>query len=126
MSDGSKHITQCKHHDNPRVACTSAEVAELPMALMKYGARRGLFVTDARISPQAKREYLNDYPGFELDFLDRDELLSEVLSRPALRALWFDGARIGSVNVSITFPLEPPRDLQRPNYMSPATAAGVS
>jgi hypothetical protein len=38
-----------------------------------------------------------------------------------------DGLSDGrEVNETHTDPREPPRDLQRPNYMSPATAAGVS
>jgi hypothetical protein len=75
------------------------------MAMVKFGVRRGLFVTDARISPQAKREYLGNYPGMELEFLDRDEVIDEVLSQAALRALWFDGGTIGTVNATVVFPL---------------------
>jgi hypothetical protein len=57
---GEKHLAQCKHHDDPSHACSSDEVSELPMAMVKFGVQHGLFLTDARISPQAKREYLND------------------------------------------------------------------
>lgn len=102
---GQKHITQCKHHQAATYACSSEEVSELPMAMTKFGVTHGLFLTDARISPQAKREYLNDYPKLNLEFLDRDELFSEILAYAPLRALWFDGARIGKINSSIVFPM---------------------
>jgi hypothetical protein len=105
IDDGTEHLAQCKHHEDRGHACSAAEVSELPMAMVKFNVRRGVFLTDARISPQAKREYLNDYPQLQLEFLDRDELVSEVLSRAALRALWFDGGRLGAVNTRITFPL---------------------
>lgn len=103
--DGRKHLAQCKHHDDASHACSSDEVSELPMALVKFGIPQGLFVTDARISPQAKREYLGDYPSLALEFLDREELIGEVLASAVLRALWFDGGRLGLVNARTIFPL---------------------
>lgn len=102
--DGRKHLTQCKHHDDASHACSSDEVSELPMALVKFGIPQGLFVTDARISPQAKREYLSDYPNLALEFLDREELIGEVLASAVLRALWFDGGKLGLVNARTIFP----------------------
>jgi len=59
------------------------------MAMTKLGYRTGLFVTNSRISPQAKREYLNDYPNFRLDFLEGETLAKEVLSNGMLTALWY-------------------------------------
>src|SRR4051812_43147930 len=53
---GEKHLAQCKHHQDGDVTCSSRELAELPMALTKFGYASGLFVSNARISPQAKRE----------------------------------------------------------------------
>ncbi|MBX3208262.1 MAG: restriction endonuclease [Labilithrix sp.] len=103
--DGKPHLAQCKHHDDASAVCGSSEVSELPMALVKFDVAQGLFVTDARISPQAKREYIQDYPKLALEFLDRDELVAEVVSNPVLRALWFDGGKLGTVNGRITFPV---------------------
>ncbi len=103
--DGRPHLAQCKHHDDASAVCGSAEVSELPMALIKFGVEQGLFVTDVRISPQAKREYLQDYPKLALEFVDRDELVAEIVANPVLRALWFDGGKLGSVNGRLTFPV---------------------
>jgi Restriction endonuclease len=103
--DGSLYLTQCKHHEDRKAVCGSGEVSELPMALVKFGIAQGLFITDARISPQAKREFLNDYPQLKLEFLDFEELVGEVLSRAPLRALWFDGGRLGAINTRVTFPV---------------------
>ena len=75
------------------------------MAMTKLGYNRGLFVTSAKISPQAKREYLNDYPDIILDFLDGGELAKEVLANGMLTALWWEGSRFSEVNVSTVFPL---------------------
>jgi restriction endonuclease len=102
--DRRPHLTQCKHHDDPKAACGSRELAELPMALVKFGVPQGLFITDARISPQAKREFLGDYPNLALEFLDREELVGEILASAVLRALWFDGAKLGLVNARTIFP----------------------
>lgn len=104
-STNESHLTQCKYHDNPNQACSSAEVSELPMAMTKFGYKHGLFVTNAKISPQAKREYLNDYPGLELDFLDGEELAREVLSNGVLTGLWWEGSHFSQVSISTVFPM---------------------
>lgn len=75
------------------------------MALIKLGYTAGLFVTNSRISPQAKREYLDNYPGLELEFIDGDSLVAAVVSDVLLQALWFDGASISQANAKLVFPL---------------------
>jgi hypothetical protein len=102
---GRKHLAQAKHHVDLAQACSSAELAELPMACIKFGYDYGLFVTNARISPQGKREYIDSYQSLHLEFLDGEELASAVLADPVLRALWFDGKHIGAVASRITFPM---------------------
>lgn len=98
-------LTQCKYHQSVSTAVTSRELAELAIGLVKFGAKDGLFVTTAKISPQAKREFLGDYPGLSLDFLDGGDLLAAVLDNVALTALWFDGERLAPVNTAITVPV---------------------
>ena len=101
---GNCHLVQCKFHGKPDRACSSAEVAELPTAMTKLGYEHGTFVTNARLSPQAKREYLDDYPGLEMEFLDGDALVDEVLGDALLKAIWFDGKEVGPVNSALIFP----------------------
>ncbi len=102
---GEPHLTQCKYHQDSDQACSSRELSELPMAMTKLGYKHGLFVTNSRISPQAKREYLNDYPGLDLDFLEGEILAKEVLSNGLLTALWHDGEEFSHVSVSTIFPM---------------------
>jgi hypothetical protein len=75
------------------------------MAMTKLDYKHGLFLTNAKISPQAKREYLNDYPDLELDFLDGEELAREVLSNGVLTGLWWEGTQFSQINVSTIFPM---------------------
>ncbi|GAO05131.1 restriction endonuclease [Anaeromyxobacter sp. PSR-1] len=91
---GDKHLVQCKYHRDSSAACSSAEAGELPKAMIKLGYRHSLFVTNARMSPQAKREYLDDYPGFHLDYIEGEGLLRELLGDTLLSALWLDGEKI--------------------------------
>ena len=99
------HLTQCKYHKDATQTCSSTELSELPMAMTKLDYKHGLFLTNAKISPQAKREYLNDYPDLELDFLDGEELAREVLSNGVLTGLWWEGTQFSQINVSTIFPM---------------------
>lgn len=103
--DNEKVLAQCKFHEDPTKTCSSAETSELPMALIKLGYKRGIFVTNAGISPQAKREYLDNYPGLQLAFLDGDQLVRLVLQEPLLKALWFDGSSLTDVTSVVTVPV---------------------
>src|SRR5690606_35901602 len=96
---------QCKFHQSTSQSVSSREIAELVIGLTKFGHKHGLFVTTARITPQAKREFLTDYPGFTLEFLDGADLLGAVLDSVALTALWFDGERLAPVNAALTVPV---------------------
>jgi hypothetical protein len=54
--DGTAHLAQCKFHGDVTTAVGARETDELPVALLKFGCKSGLFVTTARLSPQSKRE----------------------------------------------------------------------
>lgn len=99
------HLTQCKFHKQNSKACSSREVSELPMGLVKHGYKCGLFATNARISPAAKRELLDNYPGLRLEFLDGDELAAEALDNPVLRTLWYDGEHLQNMSSRVTLPI---------------------
>jgi hypothetical protein len=101
---GIPALVQCKYHQDPTRTCSSRELGELPLALIKLKCRMGMFVTNAAISPQGKREYLNDYPDLALVFLDGDELARVVLQHPILKALWFDGDSLTTSGISTSFP----------------------
>lgn len=103
--DGERILAQCKFHSDVNKTCGTKEVAELPMALTKMGYRRGVFVTNSGISPQAKREYLDNYPNLELAFLDGDQLARTVLQHPLLKSLWFDGKTLERVAASLALPV---------------------
>lgn len=104
-ADNERMLSQCKCHRDIEQTVTSKEVAELAMGLVKFGYKRGLFVTTSRISPQAKRELLDSYPGLRLEFLDGEELLAKVLDDVALAGLWFDGERLVLVNSAVSIPV---------------------
>lgn len=102
---GAKHLTQCKFHSNPQKLCSSRETGDLAVGLLKLGYTNGLFATSGRISPQAKRELLDSYPGFELEFWEGTDLIGFILSDPILKALWFDRERIARVSNRLRIPL---------------------
>jgi Restriction endonuclease len=104
LSSGEKHITQCKYHQHYESTVSSREADELVIALMKFGAKKGLFVTTTRISPQAKREYLDNFPGFEMKFMDGIDIVDAVLSSPILYSVWVDGDSIILAKNSLSLP----------------------
>lgn len=103
-SDGTKHVTQCKFHGDVTAAVGARETDELPVALLKFGCKSGLFVTTARLSPQSKREYLNDFPEFELEFWDGLQLVDHVLSSPLLTEVWLHGDSVQRRAISVAVP----------------------
>jgi hypothetical protein len=102
--DGSRHVTQCKYHQDVHTTVSSDETDQIILALAKFGCKCGLFVTTGKISPQAKREYLDNYPDFELDFIDGTGLVDAVLASPILSAVWFDGVSLTQARSSLRLP----------------------
>lgn len=103
-SNGEKILVQCKYHEDYNKTCSSRELSELPMALVKFNYTKGIFITNANISPQAKREYLDNYPNLKLLFVDGDELGLSIVEAPLLRSIWFDGESIYKKEPSIRVP----------------------
>src|SRR5579862_6413970 len=56
---GRPHVAQCKFRGDTTGSVSSREISELPMAMAKFGYQQGLFATNGRISPQAKREFID-------------------------------------------------------------------
>ena len=103
LKKGQKFLAQCKCHADGSATASSRELSELPMAMIKFGIQSGLFVTNGKISPQAKREYVEDYPNLRLSFLDGPTLANTVFSNPILRALWIDGMNAVHVSRAASF-----------------------
>lgn len=93
---GKRSASQCKFHRAFDDVVGSRETDELPTALVKFGARDGYFFTTGRVSPQARREFLDNFPDFSLRLIDGTELVDLVLSSPALASAWLDGDTIGT------------------------------
>lgn len=104
LNSGEKHIAQCKYHQNYRSTVSSREADELVIALTKFGTKKGLFATTARISPQAKREYIDNFPGFEMKFMDGINIVDAILSSPILCAVWIEGKSILLAKNSLILP----------------------
>ena len=98
-------LVQCKFHENCELTCSTRDLSELPMALMKFKYSHGIFITNAKISPQAKREYLDNYEDFNLTFIDGDKLALSIMDSPLLKAVWFDGEKFHKVSTTIKIPL---------------------
>ena len=52
------------------------------------------FCTSGKLSPQSKREYLDNYPDFELNWLEGHEIVDIVLEDTILRKIWFENEKI--------------------------------
>lgn len=104
-SYGRRHVCQCKWHRKIDVSASSAELGELPLAMVKLSYTHGLFATNARVSPQAKREYIDNYPNLSLEYLEGTEIASEVLGKPILKALWYNGETLARLSSTMSIPM---------------------
>ena len=100
--EGKKHLTQCKFHGKKEKTVSSREIGELPLGMVKLGYLKGLFCTNAKISPQSKREFIDNYPDLLLDFWEGSQIPNEVFSNIVLRSIWFNGKSIDLVSYLVT------------------------
>jgi hypothetical protein len=98
-------LTQSKFHGNPSSSVSAKELGEVVLGMVKFGYKKGRFITNARLSPQAKRECLNDYPGYSVDFIDGLEFIKRVLGNLILKALWYDGQSLDRISFSLVVPI---------------------
>lgn len=105
MPDGQKHLTQSKHHKDAALTVSSKDMGELPLGLVKLGYQCGLFITNARVSPQAKREYLDNYPTLDLEYIEGSEIPRTVFSDVVLHAIWYDGQSLDRVAYTVVVPV---------------------
>lgn len=103
--NGEKHLTQSKFHNDPLKAVSSKELGEVVLGMVKLGYNKGCFITNAKISPQAKRECLDNYPGYSIEFIEGREIAKRVFDNLIMRAIWCDGESIERVSYALTLPI---------------------
>ncbi|MTI48074.1 MAG: restriction endonuclease [Firmicutes bacterium] len=91
---GNECITQCKYHKDYNKSVSSPETNQLIIGLNKFGYSKGIFATNARISPQAKRESKDNFKNFDLEYFDGTELNDYLKSNPLLSIVWLEGVSI--------------------------------
>jgi len=79
--------------------------------MVRLGYKKGIFLTNSKISPPAKRDCLNAYPEYEIDFVDGRELLTRIFDNVVLKAIWYEGVSIEKVNFALIIPVAA-RDLK--------------
>jgi hypothetical protein len=102
--DGKLHITQCKYHRNVLATVGSRETDEIIIALSKFGALYGTFATTGRLTPPAKREYIENFPQYHLQYLEGMDLVDHILSHPVLAAVWYANERIEATRYCLAIP----------------------
>lgn len=100
-----KCLTQCKFHHDLSKCSGSNETDEVVMGLLKFGYKTGNFATSGRLSPQAKREYENDYPDYDLDYFDGERIVDYILDNPVLSSYWINGNSIDQSMKSLAIPI---------------------
>ena len=74
------------------------------MALTKFGKKRGILATTGRLSPQLKREFTDNFPHLDLDWLDGADIVDEVFSNPLLFRAWVARDTIGRETTYVRVP----------------------
>lgn len=104
-SDGKKCLTQSKYHRDLNQSVSAKELGEVVLGMVRLGYGKGLFITSAKISPQAKRDCLNDYPNYSVDYLEGWEIVRKVFENLILKAIWYDGQSLEKISYTIIVPL---------------------
>jgi hypothetical protein len=104
-SNGEKCLTQSKFHSELSYTVSAKELGEVVLGMVRFGYTKGLFITNVRISPQAKRDCLSDYPDHSVDFLEGENIFNRVLDSLLLKAIWYDGHSLDAVSYTINFPI---------------------
>lgn len=102
--DGKICITQCKFHKDFSKSVSSRETDEIAIALAKFKTNIGMFVTTGKLSPQSKREFIGDFPDYELSFLEGVEIVDIILSNPILTSVWITNESIELSSKTLALP----------------------
>jgi len=110
--NGNKLLIQSKYHSDLSHSASSTELGQIIQGMGRLGYKKGLFITNAKISAPAKRDCLNAFPEYSIDFIDGLELVKRVLDNLILKAIWYDGISINKVNYILRIPAVA-RDLEK-------------
>lgn len=102
--EGKACITQCKFHNDFKTSVSSRETDEIAIALLKFKTTKGIFATTGKLSPQAKREFINDFPDFELSFFEGTDIVDMILSSPTLTSVWVKNESIKLTSKTFVIP----------------------
>jgi hypothetical protein len=102
--DNAAVLIQCKCFEDPKKTVGSSDVNELVVALTKFGKKRGIIATTGKISPQLKREFTDNFPNLNLDWMDGSDIVDEVFSNPVLFRAWVSGNTVGHETIFIKIP----------------------
>ena len=122
-ADGNQCLTQSKYHSNFSQSVSAQELGEVILGMVRFGYKHGIFITSTKISPQAKRDCLNSFPGFSIDFLEGRDIAHKVFDNLVLKAIWIDNSLLDKVSYSLIYPfiirdLETDRPIQFMNENS--------
>ena len=104
-ANGNKCLTQSKYHAKFSQSISAQELGEVVLGMVRFGYNHGLFITSTKISPQAKRDCLNDYPGYSIDFWEGREIVKKVFDNLVLKAIWYDGHSLDKVAYTLIIPI---------------------
>jgi Restriction endonuclease len=102
--DGVLVLTQCKCFVDTNKSVGSPDANELVVALTKFGKKRGIMATTGRLTPQLKREFSDNFPNLDLDWIDGADIVDEVFSNPLLFRAWVTGDAIGRETIYVKMP----------------------
>lgn len=97
-------LTQCKCFEDPEKTVGSPDAHELIVALTKFGRTRGVLATNGFISTPLKREFTDNFPNLELDWIDGGDVVDEVFSNPTLYRAWVVGNAMEREKVFVKIP----------------------
>lgn len=102
--DGISVLTQCKFVGDPAKGIGSSDANEIIVALTKFGGKKGILASTGRFSPQLKREFTDNFPSLNLDWIEGTDIVDEVFSNPILFRVWVAGLGIGRETIFVKIP----------------------
>jgi len=113
MPTGEDYLVQSKYHEDTKQSVSGLEIGEIAVGMVRFGYKRGMFITPGRITPQAKRDLLDggSFPSLKIDFLEGWEIAKKVFDNLVLKSIWYDGISLDKVSYTLAIPVVA-RDLQ--------------
>src|ERR1035437_824006 len=104
---GEDYLVQSKFHQDTKQSVSAPEIGEVAMGMVRFGYKKGLFITTGRITPQAKRDLLEggSFPELKIDFLEGWEIAKKVFDNLILKSIWYDGISLDKVSYTLVIPV---------------------